>query len=70
MTKYVFLKNHNISLMVSYKPVRQPQVTTQSVLFFFFTHRCHCEMTVSTPKISAADATECSGSWGAQTSLC
>lgn len=37
MTKYMFLLNCNISLIVSYKT---NSVTTQTVLFSFFTRRC------------------------------
>lgn len=42
MTKYMFLLDHNISLIVSYKPVCQPQ--SPHILFCSFSS--HADVTV------------------------
>lgn len=52
--------------ILSYNPINWPQ-SPQSVLFFFFIHRCSLhtvKMTISTSKIPYAESTKYSGPWG------
>lgn len=68
MTRYMFLLNRNISLIVSYKPVCQPQSPHR----LFCSFSSHADVTVKQRLQSRSQLQmllNATGPWGAQTSL-